>query len=431
MLKYCIVFLFVLLGVQSMQAKSEIEYLNIKGVQVPVISERSSIIPVGHVQLIFIGGGNIFNPPKKPLAKVVASLLNYGTKKLGNVGFANQLESKAITLNIDSGNTTLNFNLDFLKEYEDFAYTQLMDLLSDPNITQNTLNDIQTKLHSSLMSKTTDFDYQAITLLNKSIFAKTPLAYPALGNSTKEIDFVTLQDIKDYLGSNLSLSRMIIVIGGDLEITKSLEKLRKKLEFLPQGSKIEIPSYTIKPMQTKILKKDTQQAYIYFASPLAIKNLRDDGYKAQVAGFILGSSGFGSRLMEEIRVKRGLAYSAYMYPNVSKLSNYFMGYMQTSLDKQDEAMQITRNVIKEFVEKGVTQEELDSAKQFIIGNKPLKEETLGQRINAKFMNYYNGLPLNYRDEFVKKVQELDLETLNNFIKSHKEIADLTFAIITK
>ena len=120
-----------------------------------------------------------------------------------------------------------------------------------------------------------------------------------------------------------------------------------------------------------------------------------------------------------------------MYPSLTRVSTYFTGHMQTALDKQDEAIAITKSLVRDFVEKGATQEELDSAKQFILGNKPLQEETLGQRLNAKFMNYYNGLPLNYRDEFIKKVQNLDLETLNNFIKAHAEIAELTFAIITK
>ena len=430
MLQRLAITLFIILGVHYMNA-NEIKHIEINGVASPVISETSHVIPVGHVELIFIGGGNMFNPPKQPLAKVASAILNYGTKKLGNVGFADILESKAIGLNIAAGNTALTFELDFLKEYEDFAYTQLRNLLSDPNLTKTALQDIQTKLHSAFMSKNTDFDYQASRLLHKHIFARTPLAYPALGNSIKEIDSITLQDIQNYLQSNLVLERMIIIIGGDLDITKSLSKLKDTLAFLDKGQKAHIPQYQPKVSTTKTLQKDTQQAYIYFASPLSIKSIRDEGYIAQVAGFILGSSGFGSRLMEEIRVKRGLAYSAYMYPSLTRVSTYFTGHMQTALDKQDEAIAITKSLVRDFVEKGATQEELDSAKQFILGNKPLQEETLGQRLNAKFMNYYNGLPLNYRDEFIKKVQNLDLETLNNFIKAHAEIAELTFAIITK
>lgn len=430
MVKNIVASLFLILGVQIMYA-NKLSYLTINGVEVPVISEQSSVIPAGHLEVIFIGGGNMFNPPKKPLAKVASALLNRGTKELGNVGFAELLESKALDLEIGVGQTTLSFTLDFLKEYEDFAYTQLANLINDPNLTKNTLQDVQQKLHAALMNKSTDFDYQATLLLYKGVFAKTPLAYPSLGNTSKEIDSVSLQDVKQYLDKTIVLEKMVIVIGGDLDIQKSLAKLEKIFTNLPKGEKVVIPQYKINNMPIKISKKDTKQSYIYFASPLNITSIKDDGYKAQVAGFILGSSGFGSRLMEAIRVQRGLAYSAYMRPNITRTSNYFMGYMQTAIDKQDEAIALTQQIVKEFVEKGVTQGELDSAKQFLLGYKPLQEETLGQRLNAKFMNYYNGLPLDYKDEFLQKVSELDLETLNDFIRTHKEIVILSFAVITK
>lgn len=423
-------FIFLMLGVQSMFAE-QIRYVKINNVDVPVISEKSSVIPTGHVEIVFIGGGNMFNPPNQPLATISSMFLNRGTKKLGNIRFAELLESKAVDLHASVNNSTLSFELDFLKEYEDFAYNQLRDLILDPNLTESTLQDIRKNLHASFMNNSTNFDYQATILLNKSIFSKTPLAYPAIGNSVKEIDSVDLNHVKQFLDSVLVLENMIIVIGGDLDIDKSLLKLQNSLKSLSKGKKVTLRQYAVKSAPMKVVRKDTQQAYIYFASPLYISDIRKDGYKAQVAGFILGSSGFGSRLMEEIRVKRGLAYSAYMRPNVSKISNYSMGYMQTSLDKQDEAINLTKKILQDFVENGVTQKELDSAKKFLLGYKPLQEETLEQRLGAKFSNYYNGLPLDYKDEFIKKVQELDLQTLNEFIKSHKEIAQLTFAVITK
>lgn len=430
MVKNIVMLFFLILGVQMMQANT-LSYLTINNIKIPVISEQSSVIPTGYLEVIFMGGGNMFNPPKKPLAKIASEMLNRGTKTLGNVKFAELLESKALDLDVGVGQVTLTFTLNFLKEYEDFAYTQLENLIKDPNLTKSTLQDVQKKLHAALMSKSSDFDYQATLLLQKGIFAKTPLAYPALGNTTQEIDSVTLNDVKNYLDTTLVLENMVLVIGGDLDIKTSLTKLEKIFSLLPQGKKVVIPQYKVKTITMKTAKKDTQQAYIYFASPLNLQSIKDDAYKAQVAGFILGSSGFGSRLMEEIRVKRGLAYSAYMRPNIARTSTYVAGYMQTALDKQDEAIALTQQIVKDFVEKGVTQEELDSAKQFILGNKPLQEETLGQRLNARFMNYYNGLPLDYRDEFLQKVASLDLQTLNDFIRAHAEIADLSFAVITK
>ncbi len=140
--------------------------------------------------------------------------------------------------------------------------------------------------------------------------------------------------------------------------------------------KVEI---TAKPI-IKELKKPTEQAYIYFGSKFNVKAQDEENYKAKVASFILGGSGFGSRLMEEIRVKRGLAYSAYGYVSINKSHSYFTGYLQTKLESAKEAQELVAEIVKDFVQKGVTQEELDAAKNFLTGSEPLRTETIITKI---------------------------------------------------
>ncbi len=89
---------------------------------------------------------------------------------------------------------------------------------------------------------------------------------------------------------------------------------------------------------------------------------------AKVASFILGGSGFGSRLMEEIRVKRGLAYSAYGQVSMNKSHSYFTGYLQTKLESADEAKELVSSLVNEFVRNGVTKDELEAAKNFLLGS---------------------------------------------------------------
>ncbi len=157
----------------------------------------------------------------------------------------------------------------------------------------------------------------------------------------------------------------------------------------------------------------------------------EDYYKARVATFILGTGGFGSRLMEEIRVKRGLAYSAYATVNISNSSSYLSGYLQTKLESLDEAKKSVNKVFEEFIKKGVTQEELDQTKKFILGSEPLRVETMSQRLNRTFMEHYKGFTIGQTEHELKMIKKLQLKDLNQFIKEHKEILDLSFAIVTK
>ncbi|PAF54584.1 peptidase M16 [Helicobacter sp. 13S00482-2] len=396
-----------------------------------MVYEESSLLPTGFVQLVFLGGGNINDGDKIGLSKIASNLLNEGTKELGATKFADLLEQKAINLNVKTGLETLNFELDYLKDQQNTAIKLMSDLIKSPNLTEGALKKVQTQITSALLNKQNDFDYIASVNLSSLLFKNTPLANPALG-TLKGIQNISLNDVKKYLQENLTLKRLIIILGGDINTDKTLSLLKPLLETLEIGQETKIHHYEANSTpQEKITYKDTQQAYVYFGSPFKLKDLKSESYKAKVMSFILGSSGFGSRLMEEIRVKRGLAYSAYLRVSTSNIVNYTTGYLQTKLENQKESVELVKKVVDEFVKKGVTQEELDSAKNFLLGSEPLRNETLSQRLYTKFFNFYLGLPLDFDKQQLEQIKNLTLEDLNNYIKSHTEIKNLTFSIVTQ
>ncbi|PAF43098.1 peptidase M16 [Helicobacter sp. 11S03491-1] len=388
-------------------------------------------MPTSFVQLVFIGGGSIHDGDKEGLSRIASSLLNEGTKELGATKFSELLEQKAISISANSGLETLDIELNYLKEEQDNALKFLDDLLKSPNITDKALKKVRTKTTSNLLNKENDFDYIADIALKALLFKNTPLAQPALG-SIQSIQNIKLTDVKKYLEQNLVLSRLVIVMGGDMNIDKTLASLKSILSRLRVGIKSQTHHYeaNFKP-QEKVVYKDTQQAYIYFGSPFKIHNLQTDIYKAKVMAFILGSSGFGSRLMEEIRVKRGLAYSAYMRIITNNIAGYTSGYLQTQLENQKESIELVKKVVDDFVQKGVSQAELDGAKDFLLGSEPLRNETLSQRLYTKFYNFYLGLGLDFDKKQLEQIKNLTLDELNVYIKSHTEIKDISFAIVTK
>ncbi len=135
--------------------------------------------------------------------------------------------------------------------------------------------------------------------------------------------------------------------------------------------------------------------------------------------------------MEEVRVKKGLAYSAYARLDVTKSSSYMSGYLQTKLESLEDAKETVKYVIEDFVKKGVTKEELEQTKKFLLGSEPLRVETMSQRLNRTFMEFYNDQEIGHSFKELEKIQMLKLKDLNTFIKEHREILDMSFAIVTK
>ncbi|MGL2399496.1 M16 family metallopeptidase [Helicobacter pylori] len=423
------ILIILLLGVFMGLQASALTHQEINQAKVPVIYEENHLLPMGFIHLAFRGGGSLSDKNQLGLAKLFAQVLNEGTKELGAVGFAQLLEQKAISLNVDTSAEDLQITLEFLKEYEDEAIMHLKELLKSPNFTQNALEKVKTRMLAALLQKESDFDYLAKLTLKQELFVNTPLANAALG--TKEsLQKIKLEDLKQQFAKVFELNKLVVVLGGDLKIDQTLKRLNNALNFLPQGKAYEEPYFeTSDKKSEKVLYKDTEQAFVYFGAPFKIKDLKQDLAKSKVMMFVLGG-GFGSRLMEKIRVQEGLAYSVYIRSNFSKVAHFASGYLQTKLSTQAKSVALVKKIVKEFIEKGMTQQELDDAKKFLLGSEPLRNETISSRLNTTYNYFYLGLPLNFNQTLLNQIQKMSLKEINDFIKAHTEINDLTFAIVS-
>lgn len=411
---------------------STLDFIEVNGVKIPFIFEEDKRLPIVSMQLIFTGSGSVDEGKKAGLARSTAKMLNEGSLKKGSVGFADALDARAIQLSANAGSETFVVELGSLKEEFDTGLSLLAEQLKEPNFTAKSLDKVKTMTLSDISRKEADFDNVASDELKAVLFEGTVMATPNIG--TKEsIKSITLEDIKSFASHHLVLSKALIVMGGDIGIEEAKHKASTLLSPLAVGHATAERHFQPRniPKESILKRPSTEQAYLYFGSPFAMNEGDPEFYKARVSMFILGSSGFGSRLMEEIRVKRGLAYSAYSRLSVAKTNTYFSGYLQTKLESQSEAKKTVIEVINTFVRDGVTQGELDQARKFLLGSEPLRVETLSQRLGRTFSEYYQGKPLGYSLQELELIRHLTLDELNAFIQRHGEIKNLSYAIVTK
>ncbi len=407
-----------------------IETITANGNKIELVYERDSSLPVVYMKLVFMGSGSIADADKISIAKFTSKMLGEGTKKLGSVKFAQSLDEKAIRYSAASGFETSIVDVSALKEHFAFAVDSVADLLADPNFTPDTFEKCKTSLIANSMKKEDDFDHIAEALLKSKLFANTPMSSDGLG-SKDDVKKIKLEDVKEFYAKYFGLRNLAIVIGGDISLEESKALITKMLARVGNGEAAKADFFEAKKItQEESVIKETKQAYVYFGAPLNVKAADADSYKAKVAGFILGSSGFGSRLMEEVRVKNGLAYSVYSRYNVNKTSSYFSGYLQTKLENEIKAKELVAKVIANFVVKGATQKELDSAKKFILGSEPLRNETLAQRLSRSWNDHYMGFGVGHSELELEKINNLTLQDLNNYIKSHNEISQIGFAVVS-
>lgn len=398
--------------------------LKYKNLNIPFLYEFDNSMPVVNFKLIFKASGSVANGKFSGLANLVAKMLNEGTSKLGVSEFANLLELKAVNLTVFSGFETFGFEINTLKENFDYGLNLLISLLKDPNFTQKTLDKIKTLIKGEIASNNTDFDYLSRTELNRLLYEDTSLEYPQIG-TLESIDKISLNEVKEFFNA-LFLENLFIVLAGDIKENIDLNEL---LNCFKSGVKNNLPFIkTSNKQKLSFVKKQAEQAYIYFGAPYNVK--KDEIFKANVAIFIFGSSGFGSRLMEEIRVKRGLAYSIYARADFGLSSSKIWGYMQTKNESKDDAIEVIKSEFLKFVKDGVSQDELNSAKNFLLGSVVLQKETMFGRINIKQKEFYMGEEFGEFERTLEKIKALNLDDLNKFIKAHDEILNLSFSVVS-
>jgi predicted Zn-dependent peptidase len=426
-LKKILILWIILQGVLMAAFVKEIE---IKESKVPVVFEEEKYLPIVSIQLIFKNAGHLSNT-KDGLADMSARLMNEGTSKEGSVGFATKLDAHAVEIGAHVGRESFVIEVSSLKSEFPYAVERLEELLKDPNFTQEALDQIKHQKIGWLTQKKSDFDYIAGSSLRATLFKGSALARPYDG-TLESIENMSLEDIQTFISTHLGYNNAIGVVGGDITLDEAQGYLTKLLALLPKVEEKEEKSIQASNKKEVVLiDEDTQQAYIYFGAPFNYSYKEKDQYLAKIAEYLLGGAGFGSRLMEEIRVKRGLTYGVYSSFRRTKPVSYLSGYMQTKLSSQDEAKDLIQEVVDTFVKEGITQKELEDTKNFLLGSEPLRTETLSQRLHRAYNDYYYGRPLDFSKDQLKKIESVTLDEVNTFIKAHTELSDITFSIVTK
>ena len=423
--------IMIMILLQGVLVAQEISHVNVNGIQVPIVFEKETSLPIASVQLVVKHAGSMEDGESHGIAKFLAAMLGEGTKEMGSTAFAEELDFRAISLGAHSGVETLVFEVSSLKEQFPYALEMLHKLIKSPNFSKESFEKIRLLTLGMLSNKESDFDYIANLNLQKLIFENTPFAH-AYSGDVQSIKALKLKEVETFYKERVTLENIIVVAGGDIELEALKKQLLPILMELKHGKERTMKHYDANSHAKEvIIDKESEQAYIYFGAPFYMQSGDKEAYKAKVASFILGESGFGSRLMEEIRVKRGLAYSSYSRTNIGKSSSSFTGHLQTKNENLDAAKQIVAAEIRRFVEEGATAEELAQAKRFLLGSEPLRNETLSQRLSRAFFEYYNGFELGHSKKQLEKIEKLSLEELNQFIKTHHEITALSFSVVTK
>jgi zinc protease len=217
---------------------------------------------------------------------------------------------------------------------------------------------------------------------------------------------------------------MIVSIVGDVSKAEAAEIVQGLLQRVPQsGSPIaKLPEFERSPVEPLSQREvaipfDSQQAHIAMGMTAVTRN-NPDFFPLLVGNYILGGGGFVSRLMSEVREKRGLAYSVFSYFAPGKDAGIFQAGVQTKNDQATLALEVMSSTIAQFIADGPTPAELDAAKANLINGYPLRIDNNRKLLDNVSSIAWNNLPLDTMEIWTKQVEAVNLEQVKAAFQKH-------------
>ncbi len=285
-------------------------------------------------------------------------------------------------------------------------------IIQQPEFSVNVLEREKARAIAGLKEADTKPGNIADRALMKMLYGSHPYGLRGSG----EIESVTAlqrEDLADFYRSRYTAAGAVISIMGDVSRAEATAIAESLTQNLTQGKPADVlPAVTAPVAETRRIAHPATQSHILLAYP-GLRRGDSDFFPLLVGNYILGGGGFTSRLMEEIRQKRGLAYSVQShFAPLEKLGPFEIG-LQTRKEQSEEALALTRKILRDFVADGPTEKEFAAAKQNIIGSFPLRIDS-----NKKIMGYlaligFYDLPLTYLDDYVKAVERVTVPQIKD------------------
>jgi zinc protease len=416
----CCAIIFVFGLLQSAQAILPIEKLDsVKGAKAYLVQTQA--LPMLDIE-ISIDAGDRFDPTgKSGLASMTAELMNYGARSskgaLSEAQIADEIADLGANFGISVGGERAVIRIRSLsrKDLRDRVVQLASAMLSAPTYDAKILEREKQRAITGLLEAETKPESVLERRFRKSVYGNYPLSESP---SVKSVGSVSVSDLARFHQQFYRGDRIIVSIVGDVNPAEANEIVEVLLKNVPQsGAAIPaLPQFERSPIEPLASRQiyipfDSQQAHIAMGMT-AITRSNPDYFPLIVGNYILGGGGFVSRLMSEVREKRGLAYSVFSYFAPGKDTGIFQAGLQTKGDQATLALEVMNSTIANFIANGATPSELQAAKANLVNGFPLRIDNNRKLLDNVSSIAWNDLPLDTLETWTTKVDAVTLEQVS-------------------
>jgi len=399
------------------------------GIEAWLVEQHS--VPMMAMRFAFEGGSSQDPSGKEGLANFLSAMLDEGAGDLKSRAFQERMEEISMRMRYEDAKDAFYGNFETLTANRDEAAKLLKLAINNPRFDADAVERIRQQLQAALVYAARNPEKVAINEWYAVAFEGHPYARPSIGTE-ETVAKIMGDDLEAYRKRTFAKDTLKVVAVGDINAEQLGALLDEVFGDLPATADLAAVSKTnpVTGGRQKVVEMNVPQSVAVFGLG-AMERKDPDFIPAFVLNQVLGGGGFASKLMEEVREKRGLAYSVYTYVYPYHHTSIFSGSVATRNEAIGESLDVIRDELKQMAENGPTQTELDNAKNYLIGSYPLRFDT-----NAKIASQLLGLRMDdfgpeYVDNRNDMIAAVTLDDVKRVAKRLLETDDLIVTIVGK
>ncbi len=393
-----------------------------------VLLMESHHVPMVVMRLTVPAGSSMDAPGKEGSAAMLAAMLGDHTRKHDYRAWADLLDAQAIRFGVGADRDGLSFSLTTLRETLPEAVAVLAESLLEPGWDRRRFDIIRQDTISSLRKSLEQPRVRAAIAATRRLYGNHPYGHRISG-SESSLKAIGIVDLRTLYQQQVKPRGAVLAVSGDI----TLPELKRLLAPLaawhgkPARRLPDLPQPKTPEMGAIAIAMPTRQTTVQMVR-LGMSR-HEEIFPALLMNQILGGGGFASRLMREVREKRGLVYGVYSYFEPLEVSGPFVITLQTRADQTEQALDVVHRVMKEMAAGNISHTALRAAKDHLIGGFAHRIDSNGKRVALMSMIGYYSLPLDYLQRWTDRIEAVSLAQVKEAAGRYLRVSSWSTVIV--
>jgi zinc protease len=396
------------------------------GIEAWLVEDTS--IPFVAIEIWFEGGASLDAPDARGAVHLMTALLEEGAEDMDARAFAEATEGLAASFEFDTFRDAVTVSARMLTENRDAAADLLRAALVSPRFDADAVERVRGQVLAGIEGDARDPDEIATRVFNELAWGDHPYG-SALEGTRESVTALTREDLEEAHRAVLARDRVVVGAAGDISAEELGRLIDSILADLPaEGAPMPTEAEYQLPPGTTVVEFPSPQSVAIFGHE-GIERDDPDFFPAFVLTQVLGGGNFRSRLMQEVRVERGLTYGIYAFLGTAEYGQTMSGRFSSSNELVAEAIDVTRAQWADVARNGITEEELEAAQRYLTGAYPLRFDGNGRIAGILAGMQADGMPVDYIATRNDKVEAVTLEDVERVAARLLQPEGLHFVVV--